>query len=288
MTTIRKTSYKILRRSLIATSLCAMLGFAFSERAETYEPVVQASELSCLSSDFDSYFSAGLTSTTRAPLAEKTVRVLISSLDSAISDAKKEGLPSYALRIHHGLTRTGSAFSYAPAISFGVLTADQEDDWDFTPTDAGSVHRITSDNKLLHTSYGAWSSWQEYLMHMYVQPNSAISEVRQVVKDEEVETYTFKLSEVEALLQHNSEDAYYLVVHSVAEPLFHDGSDMRFMRHHVCLVTARSNGELLIDTTTPPAGQPYQHRGLDTGSPCPPRCGKVYLPANGTPVRKNC
>jgi len=288
MTTTRKSNQKILRRSLIAASLCATLGFAFSERAETYEPVVQANELSCLSSDFDSYFSAGETSTARSTLASKTLRIRISSVDSAITEAKKSGQAPYALRVHHGLSRNGSAFTYAPAISFGVLTADEGESWDLTPTDAGKVHKITADGRLLRVNYGAWNAWQEYLLYMFVQPNSMDPEVRQVIKDEEVETYTFNLSEVESLIDHNRTDSFYLVLHSIAEPLFHDGDDMRFMRHHLCLVTARENGDLLIDTTTPPVGQPYQLRGLDTGSPCPPRCAKVYLPAKGTPVRKNC
>lgn len=289
MTTTPKNSYKTLRHTLIVVSLCAALSLAFGDKPEdTYETVVHKNEFDCITSDFDSYFRAGPSVDSLVPISGKKIRIKITAFDSILAEVKQQDKEPYALKIYHGLEHAGATYNYAPVIAFGSLSEDQDADWFFSPLDSGYIHRITRDAALARMDQAAWEGWSDYLDHVHVQPNSSMNKMRKALQGEDVETYTFRLSEVEDLIDQNRIDATYLTLNCVAEPLFHDGEDMRFMRHHICLLTADRNGDNLLDTLQTPSNAPYSHRGADTGSPCPPRCARTYLPKHGTPVRKNC
>ncbi|QQR85587.1 MAG: hypothetical protein IPJ76_13345 [Flavobacteriales bacterium] len=269
------------------------------------DPPVAEIPLSCVRSDFDSYFKS-------RPSAHDPMRSVLpahvdvrwASLRQKVSAVTVVGNQKRGVRIHHGLSTqgasAGSHHRYMIAVEVVLLIPTSSSRiWDVREVNGATY--VVDMAGVLQSIGATWNDTATYFNSMFVRRTNETAAVHeQVSRGYDTRTYLFEWeNRLELLMNHNNAAALTdndkVRFASFAEPLERFTSNtppppaIEFdLRHHVCAIDVNGTAEN-VDNEPIVAAQPFRGKAADIGTPCPPRCKlKAAFPDHGIAVRTPC
>lgn len=277
---------------------------AFAENTEkmlltpaTEFPIVCKTEFNCAKSAFAAHFTGPLSTDV---LLKERKGLKWSAVEKIVKDAMDANelvVDRVALKVHYGLTRTGSSPDYFYNLEYGLevvkIEPRKQDIYWTVSFLEDKVNLVKNDGELdASITRNSWKNGKKksYFEHVRILRNGESgTDWDELVETGDHEAYIFKWQDLKKLYENNGSPGF-LAIHSIAGPSIRT-TTLDDDWHHdlgICASSALNTGDLLSDKDHTADGVPYREKGADLGSPCPPSCVLARFYRYGLVPEPNC
>lgn len=260
-------------------------------------PIVCRTEFTCAKTAFAAHFTGPLSTDV---LLKERKGLKWSAVETMVNDAMAANglaVDRVAVKVHYGLTRTGSSPNYTYNLEYGlevVKIEPRKQDMYWTVSELEDEVNLVKNDGELDDSFTR-SSWtngkgKSYFDHVRILRNGVSGTDRdELVRTSDHEAYTFKWQDLKKLHENNDSPGF-LAIHSIAGPSIRTATLDDDWHHDLGMSasSALNTGDLLSDKDHSQDGVPYKEKGADLGSPCPPSCVLARFYRYGLVPKPDC
>jgi hypothetical protein len=260
-------------------------------------PIVCETEFKCAKTAFAAHFTGPLSTDV---LLKERKGLRWSALEKIVNDAMADNSLAFdrvAVKIHYGLTRTGTPPDYSYNLEYGlevVKIEPRKQDIYWTVSLLEDKINLVKNDGDLDASFtrNSWKNGKKksYFDHVRILRNGVSGQDwDELVETGDHEAYIFKWQDLKKLHE-NNDSQEFLAIHSIAGPAIRTATLDDDWHHDlgICASSALNTGDLLSDKDHSEYGKPYREKGADLGSPCPPSCVLARFYRYGLAPEEDC